>query len=83
LYEAAASSKVRCEKGADVHLTLLSGDCRGLSVAGPSLLALGGVLVGMVLWQMVRGRGRAETFRLWFFIGLLLRGTHLALHDVL
>jgi hypothetical protein len=26
---------------------------------------------------------RAETFRLWFFVGLLLLGAHLALHDFL
>lgn len=53
------------------------------SIAGPSLLALAASLVGMVLGQMVRGRVRAETFRLWFFIGLLLLGAHLALHDFL
>jgi uncharacterized membrane protein YfcA len=59
-----------------------AGEIRG-SLAWPSLLALGAALVGMVLGQMVRGRVRAETFRLWFFIGLLLLGAHLALHDVL
>jgi uncharacterized membrane protein YfcA len=53
------------------------------SVAGPSLLALATSLVGMVLGQMVRGRVRAETFRLWFFIGLLVLGAHLALHEFL
>ena len=53
------------------------------SIAGPSLLALAASLVGMVLGQMVRGRVRAETFRLWFFVGLLLLGVHLALHDFL
>jgi hypothetical protein len=47
------------------------------------LLALGGALAGMVLGQMVRGRVRAEIFRLWFFVGLLLLGAHLALHDFL
>ena len=59
-----------------------AGEMRG-SLAGPLLLALAGALVGMVLGQLVRGRVRAETFRLWFFIGLLLLGIHLALHDVL
>ena len=59
-----------------------AGEIRG-SLAGPSLLALGSALVGMVLGQLVRGRVRAATFRLWFFIGLLLLGIHLALHDVL
>jgi len=37
----------------------------------------------MVLGQMVRGRVRAETFRVWFFVGLLLLGTHLALRGLL
>jgi uncharacterized membrane protein YfcA len=53
------------------------------SLAGPSLLALAAALVGMLLGQLVRGRVRAETFRLWFFIGLLLLGIHLALRGVL
>jgi len=45
----------------------------------PSLVALATALVGMVLGQLVRGRIREETFRLCFFIGLLLLGGHLAL----
>jgi uncharacterized membrane protein YfcA len=53
------------------------------SVAGPSLLALVAALAGMLLGQLVRGRVRAETFRLWFFIGLLLLGGHLALRHFL
>jgi len=53
------------------------------SIAGPSLVALVGSLIGMALGQLVRGRVRAETFRLWFFIGLLLLGVHLALRDFL
>lgn len=53
------------------------------SLAGPSLIALVASLVGMVLGQTVRGRVRAETFRLWFFVGLLLLGAHLALHEFL
>jgi hypothetical protein len=53
------------------------------SLAWPSLVALGAALVGMVLGQLVRGRVRAETFRLCFFIGLLLLGAHLALHGLL
>ncbi|HET7803828.1 MAG TPA: sulfite exporter TauE/SafE family protein [Pseudolabrys sp.] len=53
------------------------------SIAGPSLLALAASLAGMVLGQLVRGRVQAETFRLWFFIGLLLLGAHLALHEFL
>ena len=53
------------------------------SIAGPSLVALVASLIGMALGQLVRGRVRAETFRLWFFIGLLLLGVHLALRDFL
>jgi len=53
------------------------------SLAGPSLVALGAALIGMVLGQLLRGRIRAETFRLCFFVGLLLLGTHLALRGLL
>lgn len=49
-----------------------------LSVAGTSLMALLPASVGMLVGQWVRGRVRAETFRLCFFIGLLLLGAHLA-----
>ena len=54
-----------------------------VSLAGPSLVALAAALVGMWLGQLVRGQVRAETFRLWFFIGLLLLGAHLALRGLL
>jgi uncharacterized protein len=53
------------------------------SLAFPSLVALGAALVGMVLGQLVRGKVRAETFRLCFFVGLLLLGAHLALRGLL
>ena len=53
------------------------------SLAGVSLVALLAALVGMLLGQLARGRVRAETFRLWFFIGLLLLGGHLALRGLL
>lgn len=53
------------------------------SLAFPSLVALGAALVGMVFGQLVRGKVRAETFRLCFFVGLLLLGTHLALRGLL
>jgi uncharacterized membrane protein YfcA len=53
------------------------------SLAGASLVALLAALVGMLLGQLVRGRVRPETFRLWFFIGLLLLGGHLALRGLL
>ena len=53
------------------------------SVAVPSMVALGAALIGMWLGQIVRGRVKAETFRLCFFIGLLLLGLHLALRGLL
>ncbi|HVZ50469.1 MAG TPA: sulfite exporter TauE/SafE family protein [Pseudolabrys sp.] len=54
-----------------------------LSLAGAALTALAAALIGMVLGQMLRGRVRPETFRLWFFLGLLALGVHLALHGLL
>lgn len=53
----------------------------GLAV--PSLVALAAALIGMPLGRIVRGMARPETFRLWFFIGLLLLGLHLALRRLL
>jgi hypothetical protein len=53
------------------------------SLAWPSLIALAAALVGMGLGQLIRGKVKAETFRLCFFIGLLLLGGHLALRGVL
>jgi uncharacterized protein len=53
-----------------------------LSVAGTSLMALLPASVGVFVGQWVRGRVRAETFRLCFFIGLLLLGAHLALRPL-
>jgi hypothetical protein len=32
----------------------------------------------MWLGQIVRGKVREQTFRLWFFLGLLVLGAHLA-----
>ncbi|MFA6264554.1 MAG: sulfite exporter TauE/SafE family protein [Pseudolabrys sp.] len=49
----------------------------------PSLVGLVAVLAGMRLGQLLRGRIKAETFRLCFFIGLLMLGAHLALRSVL
>lgn len=49
----------------------------------PSLLALGAALIGMLIGQFVRGKVKAETFRLFFFLGLLLLGAHLALRGLL
>jgi hypothetical protein len=49
----------------------------------PSLLALAMVLIGMWAGKLVRGRIEPETFRLYFFLGLLALGGHLALRGVL
>jgi hypothetical protein len=53
------------------------------SLAGLSLVALAAALAGMALGQLIRGKVKAETFRLCFFIGLLLLGAHLALRGLL
>ncbi len=60
-------------------LALAHGGEMKTTLIWPSLVALGAALIGMVLGQSVRGRISAETFRLWFFVGLLLLGAHLAL----
>jgi uncharacterized membrane protein YfcA len=52
-------------------------------VAWPALLALGVALIGMWFGQIVRNKVKAETFRLCFFLGLLLLGGHLALRGLL
>lgn len=49
----------------------------------PSLLALFAAMAGMVGGQLIRGLVKAETFRLFFFLGLLLLGGHLALRGLL
>jgi uncharacterized membrane protein YfcA len=54
-----------------------------LSLAWPATVALGAAAVGMWLGQAVRGKVKAETFRLCFFIGILLLGGHLALRGLL
>jgi uncharacterized membrane protein YfcA len=53
------------------------------SVAWPALLALGVALIGMWAGQLVRGKISPETFRTFFFLGLLLLGGHLALRGFL
>jgi uncharacterized membrane protein YfcA len=53
-----------------------------VSLAGASLLALFPALAGMWLGQVVRARVRPEVFRLFFFLGLLVLGIHLALRAV-
>jgi uncharacterized membrane protein YfcA len=53
------------------------------SVAGPVFFALLAALIGMPLGQLVRRRIAPETFRLWFFIALLVLGLRLALRGLL
>ena len=53
------------------------------SLAWPSIVALAAALVGMGLGQLTRGQIKAETFRLCFFVGLMLLGIHLALRGLL
>ncbi len=54
-----------------------------MALAVPSLLALAMAAAGMLLGQVVRGKVREATFRLWFFLGLLGLGLHLALRGIL
>ena len=53
------------------------------SLLWPSLVGLAVAAIGMVLGQLVRGRIKPETFRLFFFLGLLALGAHLALRGLL
>jgi len=53
------------------------------SLAWPALVALGAAAIGMWLGQIVRSKVKAETFRLCFFIGLLMLGAHLTLRGLL
>ena len=53
------------------------------AVAVPSIAGLAAALVGMVIGQKVRGLVSPQTFRLCFFLGLLVLGADLALHRFL
>jgi uncharacterized membrane protein YfcA len=64
-------------------VVLVGNDQLHLSLAGLSLYALGAGLAGMVVGQMVRKRINPKTFRLCFFVGMMLLGAHLALGSVL
>jgi uncharacterized protein len=48
-----------------------------LSVASNSLVAVLPALLGMFIGQRIRGRLRPETFRRWFFIGLVGLGVYM------
>ncbi len=64
-------------------LALVYGGQMRTSLAWPSFVALAAALVGMWLGQLMRGKVKPETFRLCFFVGLLLLGAHLALRGLL
>jgi uncharacterized membrane protein YfcA len=53
------------------------------ALAGTSVLALAPALIGMVAGQWLRQRISPATFRLWFFLGLLVLGAHLMLRTLL
>lgn len=53
------------------------------SLIAPSAAALGAAAAGMALGQIVRTRVSPATFRLFFFVGLLALGAHLALRGLL
>lgn len=54
-----------------------------MSLLWPSLVGLIVAAAGMGLGQLVRGLIKPETFRLFFFIGLLALGGHLALRGLM
>lgn len=62
--------------------TLAHGMAFPASLIWVSAVALAATLIGMFAGQMVRARIREETFRICFFVGLLLLGAELALHDL-
>src|SRR5262249_33037839 len=53
------------------------------SMAGAALAARAAACLGMWAGQMIRLRLSAETFRRWFFIGLLVLGLYLAIRAML
>jgi uncharacterized membrane protein YfcA len=54
-----------------------------VSLLWPSLIGLAVATVGMGLGQLARGRIKPETFRLCFYLGLLVLGGHLVLRGLL
>jgi len=55
----------------------------GMALAWPIMVAIVASLAGLWLGQLLRGRVREATFRLWFFLGLLALAAHLALRGLL
>ena len=53
------------------------------TLAWPASVAMVAAVIGMWLGQFVRGRVKEETFRLYFFVGLLLLGASLGLRGIL
>ncbi len=51
--------------------------------AGGSMLAVLPALLGMAIGQRIRGLASEETFRRWFFLGLLALGAQQALRNIL
>jgi uncharacterized membrane protein YfcA len=58
-------------------LALMDSGVLRLTHMGLSAVSLASALAGMALGQIVRARVRPESFRLFFFIGLVLLGAHL------
>jgi uncharacterized protein len=54
-----------------------------VTIAWPALLALAFALAGMPLGQWLRGKLSPQTFRLWFFLGMLALGLRLALRGLI
>jgi uncharacterized membrane protein YfcA len=54
-----------------------------VTLAWPALTAVVAAIAGMALGQLLRGRIAPQTFRLWFFIALLLLGVRLALRGLI
>jgi uncharacterized protein len=59
-------------------VTLLDSSGLGLGLAWPSAAGMVVAVVGMRLGQAVRARLSPQTFRFWFFVGLLALGAYLA-----
>ncbi|WP_428677796.1 sulfite exporter TauE/SafE family protein [Reyranella sp.] len=64
-------------------VTLAGSNVIGLGLAWPSVAGVAVALVGMRLGQTVRARLSPQSFRLWFFAGLLGLGAYLAARGLL